>query len=196
MSGPDVSLASSVIELMLLVGLFVYPVLFLLRLVSQRKVVTIRKFLRFLKGATLAVNYNNQLISRYQTVAFVPSVVGASGSVLANFYSSLGISQEVTLRFLVSYLALLVISGVGIGLLAAGVDRALPAFLAELILGWAVIGGSLLFLAELVILYQAILPAAVAIMIFLIAIYLISFTYYVVENSVSTYIKGATAWVP
>ena len=153
--------------------------------------VGVRRFARFVGKARLAGDFSSQLVSYYQTIAFVPNLVGAFGDILSNFYKSLGISESVTLLLLFSHLVLVVLAGVGLGLLQASLNRVFPAIIGEAILSWAVVSGSLLFLLLLVLVYAGLPSTLMPVMAIVDVVYLAATLYYVVRPSTETYVSGA-----
>jgi hypothetical protein len=149
------------------------------------------KFAEFLKTATLAGNYTSQLVSYYQTIAFVPNLVGAFGDILSTFYTFLGVTESTAILLLFSHLVLVVLAGVGLGVLQASLNRAFLAILGEAILSWAVVSGSLLFLTLIVLVYGSFQTALIPIMAAVILIYLGVILHYVVGSSSRTYAEGA-----
>ena len=159
--------------------------------------IKIREFFKFIATSEdLAVNYNKQLVDLYKTIVFIPNIVGAFADILTKFYSILNIPEGTVVQLLFYHLALLVLSSVGIGLLAIAESRVLLVFLGELVSNWAFISGTLLFVNLLYNLASSIGLVLVASMNLAILLFLLLTIYFVLVKSSETYLRGAETWNP
>jgi hypothetical protein len=181
----------------LVIGLVIFPltVFFYLLKGSAKSKMKVSEFFTFIvKAETLAGNYNMEMLDMYKTIVFIPNIVGTFADIVAKFYLTLSLSQDVVLELLFFHLVFLVLSSVGVGLLRIAESRVLLVFLGELVSSWAFVSGTLFFVSLLFNLTGSIGLLLVASMSFPVILFLLLTIYFVLAKSGKTYQYGAMRW--
>jgi hypothetical protein len=182
------------IDLIMVVGLLTFPSILFFTLLHS-KVLRFNDFFKFvLYSNNLAVNYASDLVEEYKITIFAPNIIGVFANTVEKVYTIFKVSGTVISMLLTYHLTLLVISAVGLGILKISKSRVFLAFLGEIVTNWALISGNLLFIYLLSNLYISLKHAMLLIMVFIVILYLLIMSYFVVAQSVKTYVEGARLW--
>lgn len=156
--------------------------------------VSILEILGFIGKARLAQGLNQQMMDEADIVVFAPSVIAALTALLIDRFLILDTaSKEVMLAFLISNFCLLVLTAVGKAFLRMALNRAAVLIIGEVLINWALVGGSLLFILQINE-FRGVLGNALSYLIILVVVFfLFGYGFFRMVRGADIYASGALA---
>ena len=182
----------SYIALTVLFAAFIYP-LILLSFWSIKKEVKIGEVLDFIKTAKLAQSLNTQMIEETDIVVFAPNLIGALTVLLKDYFGILQTSNEITLAFLISHFSLIVLTTIGKAFLRMALNKASILLVGEILINWALIAGSLLFVFQIYEFGSIVGAILSSLLILVVLIFLITYGVFRMLKGAQIYANGSYA---
>lgn len=175
----------------LVLSFFVYPLILMLSWFYDKKV-SIEQVLRFIHTSNeAAVNLNIQMIEESETLVFSPNVIGSLTAILVEHFQVLGISEQTIIGLLISHFCLIVIAATGEAFLRMALTRVLLIFIGEILMSWALVGGSVLFIFQIYEFRGIIGGVLSSLLILVVAMFLLAYGYFRMKKSANIYKIGA-----
>lgn len=173
----------------IVLGFFTYPFILILSWFDNKDV-CIEEVCRFIGSSEIARNLNTQLIEEYKILVFAPNVIGAFTTILAKHFEILEISEEIIVGLLISHFCLIVLTTIGQAFLRMASTRTLLIFIGEVLMEWALVSGSILFIFQIYE-FRRIVGALYILLILVVAFFLIAYGYFRMKESATIYAYGA-----
>jgi hypothetical protein len=167
----------------IVLGFVTYPSILILSWFDNERI-RIGQVCRFISSSEIARNVNTQLIEEYKILVFAPNVIGAFTTILAKHFEVLEISEEIIIGLLISHFCLIVLTTIGQAFLRMASTRTLLIFIGEVLMEWALVSGSILFIFQIV-------GALYILLILIVAFFLIAYGYFRMRESATIYAHGA-----
>ncbi|NIO37878.1 hypothetical protein GTO27_09275 [Candidatus Bathyarchaeota archaeon] len=167
-------------------SIIAYPVILLASWFYKEKV-SVGEVLGYIWKARTARGLNTQMIEESKIVVFAPNIISAFIAVLAKYFDFLQISKEAIIALLISHFCLIVLTTIGTAFLRMALNRLLIIFIGEILMEWALIGGSLLFTFQIFEFRRIVGVALSSLLISAIAFFLVCYIWFRMKESAQIY---------
>ena len=134
---------------------------------------------------------NIHMIEEYKTLVFSPNVISSFTAILVKHFEILEISEQTIIGLLISHFCLIVIATVGQAFLRMALTRVFLIFVGEILMSWALVGGSALFIFQIYEFRRIIGGALSFLLILVVAMFLLAYGYFRMKKSANIYVIGA-----
>lgn len=147
----------------------------------------------FIRTSKAALKLNIQMIEESKTLVFSPNVIGAFTAILAKHFEVLEIPEEAIVGLLISHFCLIVITTIGEAFLRMALTKVLLIFIGEILMSWALVGGSVLFIFQIYEFRGIVGDALSSLLILVVTFFLLAYGYFRMKESAKIYANGAHA---
>jgi hypothetical protein len=181
---------SAFISYALFLSLFIYPLILILSWFYNEKV-RIKEVLCFISTSKAALKLNIQMIEESKTLVFSPNIIGAFTAILAKHFEVLKIPEGTIIGLLISHFCLIVITAIGVAFLRMALTRVLLIFIGEILMSWALVGGSVLFVFQIYEFRGIVGNGLSSLLILVVVFFLFAYGYFRMKGSAEIYASGA-----